>query len=130
MPVRRNAPGGELEQAVLVAVWELETASIREIYERVGSPQGLVYTTIAKVVDRLVSKRLLLRTGSSRAFRYQACVSRRAVERAQIRETLNRLLGGDAAPAMATLVEAVEELDPELLDDLARAVSARRKRRR
>jgi predicted transcriptional regulator len=126
---RRIVPGGELERAVLAAVWQLESATIREIYECVGAPQGLVYTTIAKVVDRLVGKRLLSRKGSGRAFVYEARVSRSAVERAQARETLDRLLGGDAAPAMAALVEAVEELDPDLLDDLSRAIAERRQRK-
>jgi len=119
-----------LEHAVLASVWDLERATVREIYERVGLPDGLVYTTIAKVVDRLVAKGLLKRKRAEKVFHYTASVRRETVGRAEWKATLERLAGWDAAPAMATLVEAVEALDPALLDDLSKAVEARRKRRR
>jgi predicted transcriptional regulator len=54
-------PGGELEYAVLAKLWELGSASARDIYAQVGEPQGLVYTTTAKVLDRLHVKRLVSR---------------------------------------------------------------------
>src|SRR2546428_2047871 len=54
-------PGGELEHAVLAALWELEGASAPELHARVGEPRGIVYTTTAKVLDRLHAKRLVRR---------------------------------------------------------------------
>jgi predicted transcriptional regulator len=127
---KKSGPGGELEYAVLATVWELGTATVRDIYERVGAPQGLIYTTVAKVVDRLAAKGLLSRSRARNAFVYRARVKRHTVERAHLKRSLSRLLGWDAAPAMATLVEAVESLDPELLADLSKAVEARRRRRK
>jgi predicted transcriptional regulator len=123
-------PGGQLEQAVLVALWELGRASTREIHARVGEPNGLVYTTTAKVLDRLHAKGLVARERAGKAFVYQPKVKREIVERAHARHTLRRLLGLEPRPAIAALVDAVESLDPELLDDLARAVNARRRARR
>jgi hypothetical protein len=38
-------------------------------------------------------------------------------------------LGNDAAPAIATLVDAVEAVDPALLDKLVAEIAARRRRR-
>jgi predicted transcriptional regulator len=52
-------PGGDFEYAVLAKLWELGSASARDIYTQVGEPQGLVYTTTAKVLDRLYVKRLI-----------------------------------------------------------------------
>ena len=130
MTEKKSAPGGDLEYAVLAAVWDLGSATVREIHDRVGEPTGLIYTTVAKVVDRLVAKGLLSRSKSGAAFTYRARVRRHTIERAHLRASLGRLLGRDAAPAMATLVEAVESLDPELLDDLSKAVEARRKNRK
>lgn len=128
---KRVGPGGELEQAVLAVVWERGTATIREIYERVGAPNGLVYTTVAKVVDRLVAKGLLARSAAGRAFTYRARIRRETVDRAQLTATLDRIFAvGDAAPAMATLVDAIEAVNPELLDELSKLVQARRKRRK
>lgn len=128
---KRSVPGGELEQAVLATLWDRGTATVREIYDRVGAPNGLVYTTVAKVVDRLVAKGLLSRSPAGRAFTYRARVRRETVDRAQLTATLDRILTRrDGAPAMATLVDVIEAVDPELLDELSRAVQAQRKRRK
>lgn len=120
-------PGGELEYAVMIALWETGAATAREVHERVG--EGLVYTTIAKVLDRLHAKGLVSRRMTGNTFRYQPKGERRAVERARARQWLVQLVRSDPAPAIAGLVDAVESLDSELLDELARAVAARRRSR-
>jgi len=121
-------PGGALEQAVLAEVWRAGSISARDIWERVGRPAGLVYTTVAKVLDRLHDKGLLQRGRVGRSFVYRARVPRATVERAQARDTVSKLLGSELA--VANLVDAVEWVDPALLDELARVVAARRRQRR
>lgn len=49
------------------------------------------------------------------------------VERAPVRAALAEILNPEVRPPIATLVDAAESLDPELLDELARPVAARRK---
>jgi BlaI family penicillinase repressor len=120
-------PGGDLEYAVLAKLWELGTASARDIHGYVGEPAGLVYTTTAKVLDRLYEKGLVARVRKGKAFSYRAKVARDVVERARARTALGRLLGSRPHAAVAALVEAVESLDPELLDEFEKAVAARRR---
>ena len=120
-------PADDLEYAVLTTLWEFGTASVRELHERLGVPQGLVYTTIAKVVDRLREKELIQRQRKGAAFQYRPRVARQTVERARARNALTRLLGATPRTAAAALVEAVEDLDPELLAELEQAVAARRR---
>ena len=120
-------PGGDLEYAVLATLWELGTASTRDIYIRVGEPQGLVYTTTAKVLDRLHAKRLVSRERRGMAFIYRARVDRGLVDNARAREMLARFLRPAPHGAAATLVDAVESLNPRLLDELAEAIAARRR---
>jgi BlaI family transcriptional regulator, penicillinase repressor len=122
-------PGGDLEYAVLATLWELESATARQIHERVGEPAGLVYTTIAKVLDRLHAKRLVGRERKGMAFIYRPRFARSLVDAGRARALLTRLLGPAPRSAVATLVDAVESLDPTLLDELADAVSARRRSR-
>ena len=123
-------PGGDLELAVLDALWELGESSARAVHDRVGAPAGLVYTTLAKVLDRLVGKKLARRRPDGRLFLYSAAVARERVERARARVAVERILGDEPRPAIATLVDAVEALDPGLLDELARVVASRKKARR
>ena len=120
-------PADELEYAVLAELWQLGTASVRELHDRLGVRQGLVYTTTAKVVDRLRQKGLIQRQRKGNAFVYRSRVAREEVERARARNAVNRLLGATPRAAVAALVEAVDDVDPELLDELERAVHARRR---
>jgi predicted transcriptional regulator len=113
----------------MTAVWDRGTISGREVHTRIGAPRGLVYTTVAKVLDRLRAKGLVTRRRVGRAFVYTASVPRERIEHARASETLRRLLGPEPEPAIATLVEAIETIDPELVDELSRQVSARRRSR-
>jgi BlaI family transcriptional regulator, penicillinase repressor len=122
-------PGGELEYAVLFSVCELGAASARDVHARVGEADGLAYTTIAKVLDRLHAKGLVARKRRGLAFVYRPRIARRVIEFSRARVSLSKLLGPAPRPAVATLVEAIESLDPELLDELERAVAARRRPR-
>ena len=123
-------PGGDLEYAVLAAVWDGDTPSARDIHASVGQPRRLVYTTIAKVLDRLCAKGLISRQRIGKAFVYTSKISRERIERARAGDTLRRLLGPEPQPAIATLVDAIEAIDPDLIDELSRQVAARRRVRR
>jgi BlaI family transcriptional regulator, penicillinase repressor len=122
-------PGGDLEYAVMFTVCELDSASARDVHMRVRESDGLAYTTIAKVLDRLHLKGLVARKRRGRAFVYRARVARQVIELNRARAILGKLLAYDLRPAMATLVEAMESLNPEVLDELERAVAARRETR-
>ena len=127
MKTQFRLPGGDLEYTVLAKLWELGSASARDIYTQVGKPQGLVYTTTAKVLDRLHAKRLVDRERKGMAFVYRPRVARALVDKARARELLTRLFGPAPHAAAATLVDAVESLNPKLLDELAAAIAARRR---
>jgi predicted transcriptional regulator len=123
-------PGGDLEYAVLVALWDGGPSRAREVHARVGESRGLAYTTIAKVLERLRAKKLVRRQRRGRSFLYRARVERADVERARVRQALSRLLGSAPRPAAATLVDAVEDIDPDLLEEMLHVVTRRRKRSR
>jgi predicted transcriptional regulator len=122
-------PGGDLEYAVMNALWELGSGSVRDVHERVGEGDGLVYTTTAKVIDRLHAKRLVTRHRDGRSFVYRPAIARDAVDRFRTKNALDTLFGDAPRPAIATLVETIESIDPDLLEDLAREVRKRRSRR-
>ena len=123
-------PADELEYAVLAKLWELGAASVRELHEQLGEPAGRVYTTTAKVIDRLRSKGLVQRQRRGNAFVYRPRVAQPEVESARAKQAVSRLLGATPRAAVAALVDAVDDLDPQLLDELERAVNARRRSKR
>jgi predicted transcriptional regulator len=82
-----SLPADELEYIVLTKVWELGTASVRDVHGQFSQPEGLVYTTIAKVIDRLRGKGLIQRERHGKAFVYRAKIAREIVERARAHGT-------------------------------------------
>ena len=123
-------PADELEYAVLSKLWELGRASVRDLHEQLDKPGDLVYTTIAKVIDRLRGKGLIERERHGKAFVYSAKIARENVERARAQDAVSRLLGSAPRAAVAALVDAVDAVDPKLLDELERAVAAHRRSKR
>jgi BlaI family transcriptional regulator, penicillinase repressor len=118
-----------LEYAIMRVLWDLGTATTREVHARVGAPAGLAYTTTATVLDRLHMKGCCSRLRVGKSFSYRPEIPREEVDRARAHETVTRLIASDPVPAIVCLVEAIESLDPDLLDELARATAARRKAR-
>ena len=59
-------PADDLEYSVLAKLWELGCASVRELHDHLGEPEGLVYTTTAKVIDRLRAKNSFSAAGAAR----------------------------------------------------------------
>jgi predicted transcriptional regulator len=122
-------PSDDLEYDILAKLWELGMGTVRELHEQLGERDGLVYTTTAKVVDRLREKGLIERQPRGKAFIYRPRIAREEVENARARKAVSRLFGATPAPhaAVAALVDAVDAVDPKLLDELERIVIARRR---
>ena len=125
----RPLPGGKLEYAVLLAVWNRGAATSRQLHDEVGVPLDLVYTTTSRVLDRLHAKGLIARERQGKTFLYRATVARPEIDRAHMSKTLAGIFRDEPRPALAHLVEAIESIDPALLDDLALAVELRRRSR-
>ncbi|SFB39655.1 Predicted transcriptional regulator [Nocardioides alpinus] len=116
---------GELEQAVLEALWDLDAgsgersgASGREVHERL-SGRDLAYTTVMTVLDRLVAKDVVVRERDGRAYRYAPRQSRAAMTAGLMHEALGET-GSDRDQA---LVSFVGEASAEDLAALRRALA-------
>lgn len=104
-------PGGELELTILQALWDRSRpVTVREIHAQVGTPRGIVYTTVAEVLDRLVDKGLVTRRRRGRAFEFEARVDASETRRVMAREFIERLTRGGPRPAIAALVGALDDI--------------------
>jgi len=121
---------GEQEHLVLRAVWDNGPCTVRQIHEKVCEPRGLAYTTTATMLDRLCKKGLVTCDRDGRTLVYRSAGRENVVERERVRSLVDRILGADPGPAVAHLVDAVEKIDPDLLDRLSREVAARKRSRR
>ncbi len=117
---------GELEQAVLEALWDLEAsagdgsggASGRQVHDRLAG-RDLAYTTVMTVLDRLSRKDVVVRERDGRAFRYSARLTRAAMTA----ELMHEALGGTGPDRDQALVSFVGEASAEDLAALRRALA-------
>ena len=115
---------GKLERTVLELLWQREEISVREAYASLAG--NTAYTTLLTTFDRLHRKGLLKRRKESRAFVYQARVSREEFVQTVARDVIDELLGRDAEPMLACIVDAVSARDKKLLDELTRLIQQKR----
>lgn len=125
---RGRVPGGDLERAVLGLLWEHGPSTARELFDEIRDSRDIVYTTVAKVLDRLLDKGMVRRRKEGRAYRYHAVARQAVTQRAMARRLIERLNPREPAPAVAALLGAIEDVSPEMLDELAAEITARKKR--
>jgi len=111
------------ELDVMSALWNLGTASVREIQEQLPSQKRPAYTTVQTIVYRLEEKgavRRLKKIGNAHVF--EPVITRKAAHHRLINELLD-LFGGSARPLMAHLVEIgkltmddIKELEGDLAE--------------
>lgn len=103
---RANAQITEAEREVLMALWELERATVKEIRALVEK-QGRkwAHTTINTLLSRLKEKGLVDRDTSGFAHVFSAAISREAMVQKKLRTLADNFCDGVSAPLVLALVE-------------------------
>ncbi len=107
-------PVGEQELAVLRHVAEHGPATVGEVAERFGEPQGLARSTILTVMERLRLKGYLTRHKVEGVFQYASPVPAEELLRDVVGDFVQRTLSGSLSPFAAYLSEAEGVSDAEL----------------
>jgi predicted transcriptional regulator len=111
--MRRLAELGELERAVMEALWSRrEPASGREVTRDLAE-RDLAYTTVKTVLDRLSAKGLVVREPSGRAWVYRAAGSRDEFIADLMLQALS--LTGDRDAALVRFARSVPAPDADVL---------------
>lgn len=117
---------GSLERVIMDVIWETSGSevSVRDVLEsRAGN--GLAYTTVMTVLDRLWRKGYLTRHRSGRAYLYSAARTRDEHVESLVSEVLAG--AGDRKSALLGFVRGVEDED---IESLRAAIRQVRKERR
>ncbi len=123
-----NQALGELEREVMNELWKRGETSVRDVHTAFGDRSA--YTTLMTTLDRLHKKKLLYRRKEGRAYLYAPTISQDDFNQAIARDVIGGLLGRNAEPVLACIVEAVSERDTKLLGELDRLVKQKRRRLR
>jgi len=109
--------GQELE--IMKIVWERESATVRDVYEALLERRKVAYTTVMTMMKILERKKYLKKTQTERAYLYRPAQPKGRVVGAMVREFVDRVFNGSAAPLLVHLVKE-HDLSPEELEEIAR----------
>ena len=100
-------------------VWELDSATVRDIYEALLRKRKVAYTTVMTMMQILERKKYLKRTKTDRAWVYRPAQPKSKVIAGMVREFVNRVFNGSAEPLLVHLVEE-HKLSREDIEEITR----------
>jgi predicted transcriptional regulator len=120
---------GDLEAEIMECVWDLGSASVKDVHECLLERREIAYTTVMTVMSRLAAKGLLVSRPVGRAYVYQAAAGREDFCAGVVRDFMSGVLAGADRAVLAQFVESVTERDLEQLDLLAQIIEEKRRER-
>jgi BlaI family transcriptional regulator, penicillinase repressor len=109
---------GSLEADILAVVWELDTTTVRQVYETLRERRKIAYTTVMTVMNNLVKKHLLTQDKTRIAYLYTPAIPGREVVDTVLHSVVDRLLRGQYNVAVSQLLDLDRELTPEQFEAL------------
>ena len=113
------------ELEIMKVVWSRVHATVRDVYEALLEQRKIAYTTVMTMMNVLERKGHLRKKAEGRSFLYRPTRPQRQVVGSMVREFVQRVFGGSAAPLLAHLLDE-ERLTPEDLDALAKRIKGKR----
>jgi predicted transcriptional regulator len=103
------------ELEIMKVVWQLERATVRDVYENLLEKRKIAYTTVMTMMKILEQKGYLKKTLQDRAHLYEPTEPKQRVVKAMVRDFVDRVFNGAAEPLLVHLVEdkKVSEKDLE-----------------
>jgi len=111
----------EQELEIMKVVWELQTATVRDVYEALLRRRKIAYTTVMTMMNILEEKGYLKKRAEDKAHVYRPAQPKAKVIRAMVQEFVERVFNGSAEPLLVHLVKD-RHLSPEELEKIARAI--------
>ncbi|MFH0829203.1 MAG: BlaI/MecI/CopY family transcriptional regulator [Candidatus Kerfeldbacteria bacterium] len=103
---------GDLERAIMEAVWSRSDVTVRDVIGELKGSRRSAYTTVMTVMNRLVKKGLLRRKQRGTSFRYSAIQTKCAYLcecSRNVVDTFVHCYGNEAVPPLAEAIGKMEE---------------------
>ena len=93
------------EFVILKIVWELKTATVRNIYEAIREERRIAYTTVMTMMKIMEGKGQLQKSQAGRAYVYKATHTRERVIKEMVEEFVDRVFNGTPEALLAHLID-------------------------
>lgn len=111
----------EQELEIMKVIWQLETATVRQVYETLLEHRKIAYTTVMTMMNILEQKGYLKKRQDDRAYVYRPSQPQKQVIRSMVREFVNRVFNGSAEPLLVHLVED-QHLSADDLEEIRKTI--------
>ena len=111
----------EQELEIMKVVWELPTATVRDVYEALLRRRKIAYTTVMTMMNILEEKGYLKKRAGEKAHVYRPAQPKAKVIRAMLQDFVRRVFNGSAEPLLVKLVKD-RHLSPQDLEKIARTI--------
>jgi len=118
--LRRKPTDAEL--AILRVLWARGPSTVRQVAEQLGRETG--YTTVLKLLQIMMVKRLVARDEASRTHIYRAAYTQDQTERQLVTDLLDRVFDGSAAKLVLQAL-ASNKASPEELDEIKKLIATK-----
>jgi len=119
---------GQLQRAVIEAIWELREASVRQIWKQLSQKKDLAYTTVLTAMQRLEQAGWLRHRVEGRKNIYMPTRTREQAGVKSVRKFVQRMYRGNAFLMFQHLIDE-GELNDEELGKLRKLIDSKRKER-
>ncbi len=109
----------DAELAILGVIWELGSATVREVHEVLSATQETGQTTVLKLMQIMVEKGLLEKDASVRPQVFSAAVPRQQTQKAMLGHVLDGAFSGSAGNLVLQAL-SMRESSPEELAQIRR----------
>jgi BlaI family penicillinase repressor len=120
---------GQLQRAVIEAVWELGEATVREVWTRLCREKELAYTTVLTAMQRLERDGWLKHRAEGNKHVYLPTWTRAQADAGSVRKFVQRMFNGNALVLFRQLVEE-DQLSDQELRELQQLINEKRRERR
>ena len=112
--VRKRPTAGEL--AILHVLWTRGPSTVREVHELLSAERPTGYTTVLKLLQIMVGKRLVRRDEKGRAHVYRAQIPREQTQAQLVIDLVDRVFGGSASRLVMQALSSKRSSPQELAE--------------
>ncbi|WP_416669731.1 BlaI/MecI/CopY family transcriptional regulator [Egbenema bharatensis] len=122
---------GPLETEILGIIWELGSATVKEIHDRIlaDPDRELAYASVTTVLRRLEQKGWLTCSKDDRAFQWRPLVSCKDAKMLHAHDQLRRFLAVGNPDIIAAFADDLDRASVDKLDAIAQRLKAARQAR-
>ncbi len=107
-------PLGETEMEILHHVWQLKSATVADVLDRIQQERPIAYTTVMTVMRNLAGKGYLSFEKDGNSYIYSPLQSAGDVQRSLLRDLVSKVFRGSPTALVQTLVSDEQLSDTDI----------------